>query len=296
MRRALALTLCLILIACDRRAATPAATGPRIVSMSPAIGLILADLHDEPYCVGRDGHDVGLPDSLPIMGDQMRQDYEAIISASPTHVFTQWGSLDPPARLAELAKTNHWVLSDSRLLSLADIRETTLKIDSQVCDALHKPSPSPECAALVKKMDEAFAPHPGRYAGLGRVLLLAAATPPAAFGPGSCHYELLQSLGATPAITSGAAYINLDAEDILRLSPDAIILINPRSRFAQPTPEEAAKNQTDRLAPLTLYDIPAAKNHRLALIDDPVAYIPSTSMIHLADQVREILDGWTSKK
>ncbi len=143
----------------------------------------------------------------------------------------------------------------------------------------------------------AWAPHgqDGKgYAKLGRVLLLAAASPPAAFGPGSCHYQLLERLGASPAITSGAAYINLDSEDLLKLAPDAIILISPRSpNTPAPTAEEARKLVDTKLAAIAALDIPAAKSHRLAVIDDPLGFIPSTSMINVAEEVAGVLDGWS---
>src|SRR5882724_7824821 len=126
---ALILALLMVLAACEKKAPAPppsqSSAGPRIVSISPAVGIMLVDLHYDHLCVGRDGHDLALHPSIPIVGDQHRIDYEALIAAHPTHVFTQWGSRDLPARLVELAETNHWKLIDSRLLSLDDISETT---------------------------------------------------------------------------------------------------------------------------------------------------------------------------
>ena len=62
----------------------------------------------------------------------------------------------------------------------------------------------------------------------GRVLLLWPTNPPAAVGPGSFHHEVLVRAGGRPAIESGSAYIELDAEGVLALAPDAIMVISPR--------------------------------------------------------------------
>jgi len=288
----------LLLAGCEKHPAGPpittASTAPqvRVVSISPAIGVLLADLHYDGLCVGRDGHDVALSPSLPVVGDQNRLDYEALIAANPTHIFTQWGSRDLPPRLGSLAEANHWRVIDSRLLTLEDIRQTTEAVDRELCEATGSQAPSQACGELLARMDKAWAR--GRdYAKLGRVLLLAEPAPPAAFGPGSCHYQLLERLGATPAITSGAAYINLSLEDILRLAPDAIILVKPRGAAVPARDGEPDAQAGDVVfGSIVTLDIPAAKNHRLAHIDDPLGFIPSTSMIRVAEELREVLDGW----
>lgn len=288
----------LVLVGCGSKAPTaspPTATGPRIVSISPAVGVMLADLHCDNLCVGRDGHDVALSPALPVVGNQNSIDYEALIAARPTHVFTQWGSRDLPSKLVSLAQSNHWRLIDSRLLTLDDIRETTSQLDQELCAATGAQAPSQPCRDLLARMDKAWGQRNESFAHIGKVLLLAEPAPPAAFGPGSCHYQLLERLGATPAIPTGAAYINLNLEDLIRLAPDAIVLIKPRGlATSTQDPGPAATAPDAQFGSITKLDIPAVRNHRLAHIDDPLGFIPSTSMIRVAEELREVLDGWAS--
>jgi ABC-type hemin transport system substrate-binding protein len=296
----LGIILCAALLfgGCEKpRSAAPAPPArPRIVSISPAVGVILVDLHDDHLCVGRDGHDVALSPSLPVVGNQNRIDYESLIAANPTHVFTQWGSRDLPSKLVSLAESNHWRIIDSRLLTLEDIRQTTVQVDQELCEATGAQAPSQPCRDLLARMNKAWGERHEGFAKLGKVLLLAEPTPPAAFGPGSCHYQLLERLGATPAITTGAAYINLNLEDIIRLAPDAIILIKPRaSGTPPPDPGQAAKAREVLFGSIARLDIPAVKAHRLAHIDDPLGFIPSTSMIRVSEELREVLDGWAKE-
>jgi ABC-type hemin transport system substrate-binding protein len=292
--------LAVLLAACEKPKPPPPRAAPsqvRIVSVSPAVGIMLADLHYDHLCVGRDAHDLALHRSIPVVGNQNAIDYEAVIAANPTHVFTQWGSRDLPARLVDLGRVNNWKVIDSRLLSMDDIRLTTVQLDQELCTATGAKAPSEACRDLLARMDVAWTrPAEKDYSKLGKVLLLAQTSPPAAFGPGSCHYQLLEKLGVKPAIGSGAAYITLDSEDLLHLAPDAIILINPRSPdLPPPSPEDAKKLRDARFAAIAALDLPAAKSGRMAVIDDPRGFIPSTSLIRVAEEVREVLDGWLPK-
>ena len=101
-------------------------------------------------------------------------------------------------------------------------------------------------------------------------------------------------MGGTPAIASGAPYVTMDAEDILKLKPDAIVLVLPRGRGVQaPSPPTFADLVT-LLGPIGRLDLPAIRSQRIALIDDPLAHTPSTAMIKLADEFRTILEGWSA--
>lgn len=268
---------------CDRRPAPVTQPGPRIVALSPAIGIILTDLGLGKAIVGRHGYDTFLPAELPTCGDQGGVDYERLIKLSPTHVFTQWGKREYPDKLRRLASERGWKLVDCDLTSLEDIRAGTREIDAVMGGG---PQGSASLHALEARMEAAWA-HRDGFERVGRVLLLAAvANPPAAFGPGSCHHEILVRLGATPAIGAGAPYISLDAEDLIRLAPDAIVAIVPRGAGSAPTSPQ------DALAPLKLLNLPAVRSGRLALIDDPAAQIPATSMIGFAEELAGVLERW----
>lgn len=296
MTRALGVLLACLLVAltaCER--AKPAgsstatgaggAPGPRIVALSPAIAVIIRDLGQGSKLVGRHGFDTFSDPALPVCGDQAGLDYEALLRVRPTHVLTQWGRRDRPERLATLAREHGWTLRDFPMLSLAEVEEAaaTLAADLAV--------PAPPAIRLQEQ-----GRRPDR-AAIGRVLMLYGGEPPAALGPGSFHHELLVDLGATPAVREGAAFITLDAEDVLRLAPDAIIIIAPRDPNAEtnvppPPGAENADAAVAALRGLAKLDLPALRTRRVAIIDDPLSATPGTNLRTLRATLAEIVDGW----
>ncbi len=264
---------------CERSTAAAAqGKGPRIVALSPAAGIILRDLGRESQIVGRHGYDDFLPREVPTCGDQAGIDFERLLGVEPTHIVTQWGRRDYPARLRELAIERGWVLLDVPLMTLADIEEGARQVDAALGAP---PEGSAEYAVLRERMGEAWRKKDGMEHA-GRVLLLASTNPPAAFGPGSCHHDILLRLGAIPAVTEGAAYIEMDAEDVLRCAPDTIVLVLPRSRGRPASPDARAA-----LGSLSGLGLAAVKAGRVVLIDDPACQIPSTSMIRFAEALAE---------
>lgn len=263
--------------------ADPESDGPRIAVLSPALAVIVRDLGLEADIVARHGFDIVLDKSIPVAGDQSGLDYEALLLAKPTHVLIQWGQREFPRRLGDLADERGWIVEDFDLLTLSDISETTAAIEQLFdIDADRR---------LSDILPDAWAASEVDLSGVGRVLMLAATQPPRALGPGSYHHQILVSLGAEPAITDGASWKELDAEDVLRLAPDAIILIQAATFGAETT----EPNWDDLLAQLGRVgdlDIPAIRGRRVVLIDDPLALIPSTATADLSAQIRSILERW----
>lgn len=266
--------------------ATPTLAAPRIVSLSPAIAVILRDLGLQDRIVGRDGYDMVLPASVPVCGDLQGIDYERLMQVRPTHILLQLGAKAIPDRLTELTAAQGWKAINYPLLTLDDIRSVTQELGRTF---------GTPAAPLVSEMDRAWSRRGVGFAGAGRVLLMAGTDPPSAFGPGSCHHQVLERIGGTPAIREGAVYITLDAEDVLKLQPDAIILILPRSAGAA-SPRATVEQVRATFGRLAQLDIPAFKNSRLAMIDDPLAHTPSTAMIHLADEMAGILADWNETR
>ncbi len=290
--RLVALLLC-VLVGCERKPAAPVAAGPRVVVHSPAVGVIVRDLGQEALVVGRHGHDMVLNKALPVTGSQEGFDYEALLAARPTHLITQWGSRELPARLVELSASQGWKVLDTRLLSLEDIRKDTLAVDAFLCGARGVSAPSAEGGRLAAEMDRAWARR-GDFEKLGKVLLLASASPPAAFGPGSSHHEVLVRIGATPAITAGNAFIELDAERIMALAPEVVVLVSPRGwGAAELTVEEKAARVREKLAAVAGLPIAAGRSGRLAIVDEPLSLLPSTSMIGFADELAGVLEAFS---
>jgi ABC-type hemin transport system substrate-binding protein len=288
-----------IAASCSREPASSAGTtgasdtdAPRIAALSPAVAIMLRDLGHADDIVARHAYDYVLPAEIPAAGDQAGIDYEALIRAAPTHVFTQWGAREVPGRLTELAAQRGWTLRDVNPLSLEDIAQATLTLDG----ALHgEPrGMANELAASVR----ALAALPASSSGNPlRVLLLVGLSPATALGPGSCHHEMLLSAGARAAVEQGLAFQDLTNEDLVRLAPDAIIWFRPRSpRAMNPTGESGGREgnagAADPWEPVRGLRLGAVEGGRVAIIDDPLGLMPSTAMIGVGKRMRELVEGW----
>jgi len=277
----------------------------RIVALSPALAIILKDLGYEDQIVGRHAYDVALDPKIPTCGELGTIDYETLVKAKPTHIFIQWGAQDLPSRLTDLAKTNNWVVKNLNPLTLDEIEKAAREMDQTIFDfATHdlttKLAAAPAGAPLHVKpampfedaMQMAWTDRGPLMKSAGKILLVSGTKPIGALGPGSFHFQLLQRLGASPVPATGGPWITLDLEDLNKLAPDAIILFSPRPprspASTKPTPEEliALFGRAGEL------NIPAFKNKRIALIDDPYCLTPSTAMIPIADQITDIVSNW----
>lgn len=259
------------------------APGPRIIAMSPAIAATLVDLGLGDRIVGRHAYDLALDKSVPVVGDNTGIDYEALTRARPTHILTQWGTRGVPERLTRLAERHGWIVMDFRLLSLEDTLE--------LVDACESIDPAHSTGQARRALADAWAPEPSGFGAAGRILMLWSSTPPAAAGPGSFHHEVLERLGGSPAVTTGNHYIQLDAEDVLRLAPDGIVLIMPRDPGTPASARDPAALAA-RLGPLAGLTIPAIDSGRIAIIDDPLVLLPGTPTGRFAEQLRAVLREW----
>jgi ABC-type Fe3+-hydroxamate transport system substrate-binding protein len=90
--------------------------------------------------------------------------------------------------------------------------------------------------------------------------------------------------------------MTLDAEDVRSLNPDAILLIQPRAADDPPLGNPADPTLLrERLGPLANLNIAAVRSGRVALIDDPRALLPSTSLIQIAQHMRDALVRWSAR-
>ena len=256
----------------------------RIAAIGPGIGVILRDLGLEQYIVGRHGFDMVLDPSIPVCGDLMGIDYEALLAAKPTHVYLEWGQPEAPERLSALAESKGWHVQLLRLASLQEIRACvedvaqTLEIDSE----------------LVQQMDRAWSSRPGNLDRVGSVLMLVQTNPPAALGPGSYHHDILERIGGVGVLRGAAPFVTMDVEDVLRLNPDAIILVAPRPRDTGEI-DHSPEQIVEMLGPLADRGLAAVENDRIAIIDDPLCQTASTALIGFADELAEILARWSAQ-
>ncbi len=268
------LWLILVLVSCSCSERTPdveLADDPRIVSLSPAASIMLRDAGLEGFVVGRHGWDAVLDQSLPVAGDQTGLDYERLIGLDPTHVVIEWGSRELPERLVLLAESRGFELVSIDTLTLADIAASY----AEICVTFHEHADGIADTGL-------FDPTEAAREGWGSVLLVVATSPSVdCLGPGSAHHELLVAGGFTPALDEGAPWMTLSLEDVIRLDPACIVLVQPGG-----SPDAGAGTLDERLGPLARTDITAVRRGRVVLIDDPTALIPSTNLVGVAETMR----------
>ncbi|MEO1009000.1 MAG: hypothetical protein AAFX79_10555 [Planctomycetota bacterium] len=287
----IAVLLGLTIAGCERAASTPSATQSaalRIATTSPAVGVLLRDFGASDLAVGRSGWDVALPSDVAVVGDAAGVDLESLLAAQPTHLYIE-SSGGPPEAAARLADRAGFEIRTFPLVGLDDL--------IAIADDVH---------ALVSRDRDAGEPPSARFAealrpdaslaGAGRVLVLMAGTPPAALGPGSVHQEVLERIGGVAALPEGRAYLPLDAEDVLAIDPDAIVLLDPRERG---DPSAAAGDGTRLEAALGILarlPITAIEDGRVALVDDPEVLMASTSTLRYARELRAQLERWRDER
>ncbi len=280
----LALCICLLLGACDRREpAPPPPAGPRLAVLSPALGIVIRDIGAADLAVARHGWDLALDEAIPVGGDQAGLDYETLLRARPTHILLEWPGA-PPTRLTAIAAERNWIILDYETLSLDQMMAAADDLHRRFAPEPKGPAPSAQLEAALGSGES--------YPATGRVLMVVPGTVPAALGPGSFHHEILVRLGATPAVTEGAPWITLDAEDVMSMAPDSIIIVEPRPRGVAPGPPAKREDLARRLGRIATLPIPAIESGRVALMDEPEDLTPSTAMIGWAQRLRGILEGW----
>lgn len=283
----------------------PAEEEARIVAMSPAIAVMLRDLGLGERIVGRHGFDAWTDQDVPVCGDQAGVDVEMLLAVAPTHVLFEG---DAPAAVVRLGEKHGWVVRSWRLLTLDEVRGGLLDL----CALFEGEIEAGRCEELVGAFDRAMSARGGEEAnaegaegsaesagkdeGDSRrgVLLLMGVEPPTALGPGSFHHQILERLGGGAtgaAIEEGGPYMVLSAEDVLALDPDGIILFQPRAPGAAPA-SSGLSDPAAALGALAALDLAAARNGRVAVIDDPLGFVPGTNLIRLADEMAETLLRW----
>lgn len=262
----------------------PVSDTPRLVVLSPALAIILRDAGCEHLIVARHAYDMVLDPAIPVCGDQGSIEYETLLRVRPTHVLTQLGQDHIPARLRALADEQGFELIDRPTLTLDNIVAVANELQARFAPDAAEPLGDRLLASIRRR--------PPATLFAGRVLLLHQTSPASALGPGSFHDQVLTRIGGVDALTAGSPYQELALEDIARLAPDAIVLIQPRRARtpASPAPDWPALRA--RLGPIADLPIPAISNRRVALIDDPLALTPSTALIDLADELAAILTRW----
>ncbi|MEL6499027.1 MAG: hypothetical protein AAF937_01660 [Planctomycetota bacterium] len=271
--RVLLWALVLLVCGCSHDPATETADGPRIVSLSPAASIMLREAGVEGSIVGRHGWDATLDQRIPVAGDQTGLDYERLITLDPSHIVIEWGAREIPPRLQSLAAARGITLIPVETLTLEDIAASW----QRVAEAFGTDPERIDLSAFRRRSD--------RRDAWGSVLLVVSSSPTFdCLGPGSAHHQLLVLAGFEPALGDGAPWVSLDLEDVIRLDPACIAIIQPGSES-----DDRAAPLLSRLGPLADTDVRAVRLGRVVLIDDESALIPSTNLAEIAGQIADKL-------
>ena len=271
----------------------------RLAVLSPAIAVMIRDLGYEDRIVAKHDYDMVLSDTVPAAGSELGFDLEVLIKSNPTHVFFQKTTTERSPKLLEIAQDRGWVIFERPLDTLDDIAVTmddlyyffkgapqTQPGDFEVMPVLAEHTPPSE--KLAASWDDL-----GPIAdAAGRVLVLGSVDPIGAMGPGSYHYQIIERLGATPAITEGSMWVELDYEDLISLNPDSIILIAPRQPSEADRFGDQSQSPLDILGPIAGLPISAVEHGRIGVINHPLGLLPSGALGEVAEEIREFMRIW----
>lgn len=259
----------------------------RIVSLSPAISRTLVDLNLEEHLVGRSPFCNSVDQAVPVVGDLMTFDAEALVRVRPTHVLIQPAATGVDPTLARLADEHDWTLGSWYLHSVDDIRVMLRDLPTTLGGAnpAMRERLEARTSAILSAMDELLdgEADPSVYAG--RTLLVFNTDPVSAFGLGSYPSDLLLRLGGENATTL-RDYPQLTLEDVTRLDPKAIVLI--RDRTGSVTEVSSA------LGVLAELPITAVEEKRLAVMTHSDALVPSSAVVSVARMLRRVLQRFAA--
>ena len=197
--------------------------GIRIISLSPGITASLIDMGFEEQIVGRSAFCDKLVEAIPVVGDLHTIDYERLLRLQPTHVFVQPQAVGEDSHLQELANNNAFILRNWKLNTIEDIRTLASELSSVLVWN--------DSAILITIGDTSISDAPTLIMTSGSEQQVGIC-----FGTNTYLDDVWRSLGGVNALDSDG-WRMLSIEDIVRLSPDRILLVSD-SVFTQSSPIE----------------------------------------------------------
>lgn len=197
--------------------------GIRIISLSPGITASLIDMGFEEQIVGRSAFCDKQVEAIPVVGDLHTIDYERLLRLQPTHVFVQPQAVGEDSHLQELANNNAFILRNWKLNTIEDIRTLASELSSVLVWN--------DSAILITIGDTSISDAPTLIMTSGSEQQVGIC-----FGTNTYLDDVWRSLGGVNALDSDG-WRMLSIEDIVRLSPDRILLVSD-SVFTQSSPIE----------------------------------------------------------
>lgn len=266
---------------CGRNEPAPVAQDQslRIVSLSPAISRTLIDFDLDDHIVGRTPFCEALDQQIPVVGDLLNLDYERLVRIRPSHVLVQPPAAGIDPQLIALAERHGWTVGQWRLNNVKDVK----RLLSEIPEVLGDDALIEQAVELELRIEDSLRLEPDAWDGT--VLLVASTDPVGVFGTETYLNDVLTSLGARNAV-SLSHYPQLTLEDVIRIDPQAIVLVRP-----------GASGDLDPMAALrALRSLPIEANRlgRVSILRHKDAFLPSSGTIGVADEMREILRSFKS--
>ena len=266
----------------------------RIVTLSPAISQMLVDMDLANAIVGVAQHDYAAPPNLPVVGNYIDLNIEILMVLRPTHVLTMHTRGQPPWPLRRMASEGRFRLV-SYFAPLAVVEVANVLMPDPAGELTQFPPPPglgqvlgvPEIAQQLKqrmlaKMRKIKQITAGRLRP--RVLMAITTNPIMASGPGTTHDEMLTIAGGVNAAAGARVTApTYDREGLLRLNPQLILILAPSALPLKSIEEDP------RLAGLRNLPIPAVRQQRIVLMNDPLVLLPSSCIPRItADMAKAI--------
>lgn len=231
----------------------------RIISLAPNITETLYDLGLDNKLVGISRFsDSTVESDLPIVGDFMNINYEAILSLQPDLVILEKSSDDQKARLESLGIP----YLETGSLTLSEIEESIRRI-GETCDAR---SEADELIMQIHEKMDALRNTPSHrprtliafsdYSGASTVEQVYA------IGLGSIHSELLNIAGGENMVRTRQPFVTLSSEAVLRLDPELIIELStggPANDWSSLSTVDAVGNKRIHILEGTYTTIPSPR-------------------------------------
>lgn len=262
-----------------------AAPPVRVVSLSPAITRTLLDLGAGAWIVGRTPYCRGLGEHVPVVGDLLAIDPEALRQVEPELVLVQpsHGGVQPA--IESLAREGGFSVEPFPIDSLEDLEGMIDALPRILLSRAGDVSMETTRAMVValgslrEAMREATSPlSDAAIANAGSIVVLFSIEPPMAFGEGTFVDGLLGRLGVSNAITA-RGYPELSFEDLVRLDPAAVLLLR-----------ESDLGGTEGLAKLEAVGFGSARG-RVRLVVDEESLVPGSGWIGAARKIRRTIES-----
>jgi iron complex transport system substrate-binding protein len=251
---------------------------PTVASLTPAAEDLICSIGAGAHLVGVSNYDATpAAAGLPRVGDYQTVDWEKLSALHPDILIVQIAPDRMPAGLQQRAASLGARVVNIQIETLTDIHREMLRLGDELGESA---GAAAAARAMQNRLDQTRQVCAG--APKVRTLLVRDADSLAVIGPRTFLDELLTIAGGTNVLAAGTPrYPSIDRETLASLAPDAVILVLPGA-----SPQVI---QSGRRYWAAMPEVPAVRQGRVFVIDDPRAQIPGAAVADIAQKLAEDL-------